>query len=161
MHLCCLQLHNLLSLTGTSGVECPQRYPGQSTPGKRGELCRARSSSADVCGCKPMEPLCTKGIIVSWKNLVNLQFVKYKKVPMMIWHTQAHSLWLHAVFVCIYFIRLLHKAEKQLQLLTWFLEILFCWITTKCILTEDNEASSAPKTHNRHFCYKSMIKRPN
>lgn len=76
VHLCCLQLHDPVSLAGASWVERPQRHPSQSTPGKCGELCGARPSSADVCGRQPMEPLRPKGIVVSWKNLINLQVVK-------------------------------------------------------------------------------------
>lgn len=72
VHLCFLQLHDPLSLAGTPWVKCPQRHPSQSTPGKCGELCRARSSSADICGRNPVEPLRTEGVVVSWEDLVNL-----------------------------------------------------------------------------------------
>lgn len=72
VHLCFLLLHDPLSLTGTPWVGSPQRHPSQSTPGKSGKLGRARSSSADICGREPMEPLRTKGVVVSWEDLVNL-----------------------------------------------------------------------------------------
>lgn len=72
VHLCFLLLHAPLSLTGTPWVGSPQRHSSQSTPGKCGELCRARSSSADIRGRDPMETLRTKGVVVSWEDLVNL-----------------------------------------------------------------------------------------
>lgn len=72
MHLCFLQLHDPLSLAGAPWITRPQRHPGQSSPGERGELCGARSGSADVRRCNPVEPLGTEGVVVSWEDLVNL-----------------------------------------------------------------------------------------
>lgn len=108
VHLCFLQLHHgPLSLAGTPWVKRPQRHPGQSAPGKCGELCGARSSSADVCGCNPVEPLRTKGVVVSWEDLVNLfnglPLVKHFRNDglYMLHEFLNHQLWhTHASFLC-------------------------------------------------------------